>query len=268
LPLTEGGARRRAAAGVVPDNVTEAIVTLMLPGGSAVTTDELVLRTAVASDVPISIYAESPGTLTVSQFRIVTDKAPPRPPTPPAHGFCPPTKPGKEPGGEDCDYCVSCGVDRPMRKRTDVARDGARVAAIVDCAVCGGTHARHGRTASRPGRAITLPRFAIGPRVEHVATVAPSVSRLHFRRGRLLRRHASAPVAELSLAPAGIPLSRLSALGARERQALDKAGITSVEQLAIAEAQALADILPSGSRARAQMLIGLAGKWLERESES
>jgi hypothetical protein len=120
-----------------------------------------------------------------------------------------------------------------MRKRTDVARDGARVAAIVDCAVCGGTHARHGRTASRPGRAITLPRFAIGPRVEHVATV-----------------------------------SRLSALGARERQALDKAGITSVEQLAIAEAQALADILPSGSRARAQMLIGLAGKWLERESES
>jgi hypothetical protein len=223
-----------------------------------VTTDELVLRTAVVTDVPISIFAEAPGTLTVSEFQVVTDVAPPAPPAPPPEGFCPPTKPGKDPSGEDCNYCVSCGADRPMR-----AHAAAADHRVVECAVCRAPHVRHAGGV-HAGPVTALPRFAIAPH-EKVTTRSARASALHFRRMRPARRPRPHRVPLPGTGPVAHPLTQIVGMSAKERQALQARRLFTIDELALLDAAALAAILPSKSRPRAQMLIGLARRWLDRQ---
>jgi hypothetical protein len=54
-------------------------------------------------------------------------------------------------------------------------------------------------------------------------------------------------------------------MSAKERQALQARRLFTIDELALLDAAALAAILPSKSRPRAQMLIGLARRWLDRQ---
>jgi hypothetical protein len=255
LLLDGAGPIVRVADGQVPEHATRAEVSLTLPGGSAVTPDHFAIRTGVLAGVLFSVFAEAPGSLTVSQFQVVTDRTPPTPPPPPAEGLCPPTKPGDDCGNKDKDrhFCPSCRSDQPMRVGRASMLEG-HPARLVSCETCRTGFARYGGPVRATHRALTLPSFAIPPRAN------PSdVAMRRAAMGGILNGNGGHAQA---IADKPSPLLLVRGISAREIQTLHRAGIITLEQCAALDLDVLAGLLPSGSVTRARLLQGLVRKAL------
>lgn len=249
--------RFRVATINVPPDSSIAEFSIQLPAGSRLKMDSLRVTADARVAVPINVYAEAPGELSISDIRIVTDAKPPAPPPLPPEGLCPPTKPGADSGGEECSYCPCCGDEytpsSPQLALTPTRRHAVRAV----CTSCGSVVLR------------PLSRSAVPI---HIAA-APAVRAIPVRPLVMLRR----PVAELSLKPAvrspvvsrdfARPVTAVSlraVLGMRryERDKLEASGIRSVEKLAETKTERVAEILEEADSKRAETLISLAKKLL------
>ena len=225
LRLEGDGADVRVADGVVPPGATRAEVSLTLPGGSELTVEHFAMRIGVTTGVLFSVYAEAPGSLTVSQFQVVTDTEAPAPPSPPDGGLCPSTRPGDECRGDDGDshYCPSCGSDQATKDEHDVLLEG-RPARLVACENCAATLVRRAGRLHPTRRALPLPSLAIPRR-----PAAGEASRRPGPDGTLLR---------LSLIP-GISTAAVRRMG--------RAGVHTLEQLVALPPKRLATLLATKS---------------------
>jgi len=248
LRLEGDGADVRVADGVVPPGATRAEVSLTLPGGSEFTVEQFAMRIGVMTGVLFSVYAEAPGSLTVSQLQVVTDRETPAPPSPPDEGLCPATKPGDECRGDDGDshYCPSCASEQTMRTERDVLLE-ARPARLVTCESCAATLVRHAGRLHPTRRALALPSFAIPRR--------PATGR-----GALRRPGPKAAVSSLPL-----PLSRIRGISAAAIRRMSRAGVHTLEQLAALEPKRLARLLATKSLVRARALQARGRKELARQ---
>lgn len=247
VTLDGGTSTVRLAEGVVPAEATRAEVSLTLPGGSAVAVTHLALRTRLLTNVRISVFAEAPGSLTVSQFQVVTDTTAPVPPVPPAGGLCPPTRPGDEcsdtQGSER--YCPVCKSVEPTRAGRPSVLDG-RAVTLDSCETCGSTQV----TSSGRGRAVrrvpTLPSVAIAPRpLQGARGVAAAAAN-----GLLTPLVSHRPS----------PLLVIRGISKAEVAMLTQRGILSLDAFIAIAPEALAALLPSKSLRRARLLQGLARK--------
>lgn len=232
-----------AAAGVSPDAPARAEVSLMLPGGSAIRLDHFAVRTGLTAGVPISVFAETRGELTVSQFQVVTTERPAQPLPAPPGGLCPPSKPGAG-EGEECGYCPCCGSEE--------ATPSPAPTVVTICRQCGVTLPSPVQSRSGARKIAPLPRLVTGSRVSGRVTPPAVVEENAFLAS-------SGAVPSPSPAPGGLR-AHLSGVSIVESARLAAVGITTVSSLATADAATIARLLPSGSITRARLLIGLAKK--------
>jgi hypothetical protein len=254
LRFTQDGPSARVAESTVPAGATRAEISLTLPGGSDVSVEHFAMRVGVLTGVLFSVFAEAPGSLTVSQFQVVTDTKTPTPPPPPPGGLCPVTTPGDECESDeekDSHYCPSCSSHQPMAMRHHAVLEG-RPARTVVCENCRTLLVQNVGTLHHARRAPLLPTFAIAQRVAPVAAVT-------------FARHLPEPLAPVTpVIPARpSPLLAVRGISTAEVRTLNQHGVATLEELVALDVDALAALLPTGSVTRARFLRGLARKALE-----
>ena len=253
LTLTQDGPNARVAESTVPVGATRAEISLTLPGGSEVSVEHFAMRVGVMTGVLFSVFAEAPGSLTVSQFQVVTDTKTPTPPPPPPEGLCPVTTPGDDCESDeekDSHYCPSCSSHQSMAVDHHAVLEG-RPVRTVTCENCRTRLIQNVGTLHHARRAPLLPTFAIPRRV------TPSVL--------TPRRRAAAPLAPLTpvIAPRPSPLLAVRGISAAEVRALNQHGIATLQELVDLDIDAMALLLPARSVTRARFLHGLARRALE-----
>jgi hypothetical protein len=263
LELEPGGAGVRLAAGTVPDGIVTAEVSLTMPGGSAVRPDYFLLRTSTTTGVTFSVFAESPGELTVSQFQIVSDVKPATPPALPSTGLCPPTRPGNDPDApEECAYCPSCEADQDMQTTTRTAMISGvpAMVKVAECTTCGATLLQNpGAPLVGPQATavnLTLPTF----RVLRCPTPAQRLEAI--QRKKTFDEELAFPGADQ---PAFSSLRALRGISNDEIKNLEASDIIALPRLLAMTPEELAPFLPSSSLTRAKLLLGLARKAQEFE---
>jgi hypothetical protein len=253
IVLTQDGPGGRVAESTVPVGATRAEISLTLPGGSEVSVEHFAMRVGVMTGVLFSVFAEAPGSLTVSQFQVVTDTRAPTPPPPPAEGLCPVTKPG-----DDCEsdeakgshYCPSCSSDQAMVAHQPTVLDG-RPARTVTCENCRARLIQNVGTLRHGRRAPLLPTFAIARRVTPLLTAV-----------RVPRPIAALPPLTPLIDARPSPLLAVRGISMSEVRALNAHGVATLSELVALDVNALAALLPTGSVIRARFLHGLARKAL------
>ncbi|MEZ5401872.1 MAG: hypothetical protein R2729_19515 [Bryobacteraceae bacterium] len=243
VEVTLEGTGTVAAAGTSPATAARTEVSLLIPGGSGVQLDRFAVRTGLTAGVPVEVFAETRGELTVSRFQIVTTDAPPRPLPVPAGGLCPPTKPGAE-DGEECGYCPCCGSEE--------AAAPAPTATV--CIQCGVTLPGTAGVRVAARRIAPLPRLVTASRV---AASTRSTSRVAVAAFSSLNGGAASPTPAPAL---GEVRDHILSVSREESARMAAAGIRTVAALAATDDETVARLLPSQSLARARMLIGLAKK--------
>jgi hypothetical protein len=244
----------RVADGAVPSGATRAEVSITLTGGSELHITHFAIRTGLLTGVLFSVFAEAPGSLTVSRFQVVTDTATPAPPAPPEGGLCPTTPPGDECGDEHggARYCPSCRSTQPMRIGRAGVLDG-RPVRMVTCDRCNATLLRSGGHEHATRRAVTLPALAIARRPlpgslrpgTRAASVVASVT-----------NHTPVSTHRAS------PLAAIRGISKAELVSLSRGGPMKLTDFVALDPTALGGLLPSKSVSRARMLQGLARKKL------
>jgi ribosomal protein S27AE len=254
IALMQDGPSARRADGTVPVGAARAEISLTLPGGSEVSVEHFAMRVGVMTGVLFAVFAEAPGSLTVSQFQVVTDTKTPVPPPPPPEGLCPVTTPGEDCQSEeekDSHYCPSCSSHQPMAGHHHAVLEG-RPVRTVTCGNCGTRLVQNVGTLHHARRTPLLPTFAI-PR-----SVTPLVAPASGRRF-------AAPLAPLTpvIVARPSPLLGVRGISMEEVRALNRHSVTTLEKLVALDVDALAALLPTGSVTRARFLRGLAGKALK-----
>jgi hypothetical protein len=262
MALDRDGPRARVASGTVPAGATRAEVSLTLPGGSSVTLEHFALRIGLVAGVLFSVYAEAPGSLTVSEFHVVTDKAAPTPPPPPDTGLCPSTKPGNDVGCDEGDthYCPCCGSDQNVGARRESVLSG-RPVATVRCEKCGAGLVRNSGQLRPTRRALVLPSFAIAKAREADRSVVRAARRVRLSAERATPRPPENAAAGVDRPP---PLSIIRSLSAEEIRRFTRAGVLTLPQLAALDLDTLRDLLPTRSLNRARLLKGIVRTALGR----
>ena len=240
IVIAPGSPRQRSAVIDVPDDVTEAEFAIQLPAGSQVVVERLRVLSGARLGIPIRVFAEAPGELTVSNINVVTDTRPSHPPPAPETGLCAPTPPGKDPSGEDCDYCPGCAGEHGTRHAEIVLTPARRTAVQARCVNCGTATVRPARRAvasASPARMSAVKPLAILRKpVSAVAVrslVAPSAAVVGT----------GTPV----VASGAVALKAILGLRIGERTSLENAGIRSVQDLASASPERVAKALQGGS---------------------
>ncbi len=228
LAIEAGGPRVRVATVAVPAGVTAADFSIQLPPQSTIALEELSVSPDSQISIPIAVYAEAPGELSISAVNIVSDRKPAVPPGPPPGGVCPPTAPGAEPGGDDCDQCSCCGEDQSGTPKQVVMTPTRRTVVTAVCASCGSVTVR--------------------PITAVKATPVRAVQTVHVRPLEVIRPRTVVARSVLVTVPAATPASHVSLRALRnlrvaDREKLEAAGIRSVQSLAKADAPRVAAIL-------------------------
>lgn len=239
--LPENSART-SASGAVPPEASSAEVRLLLPSKGILFVQNISLQFSERQLVPLTFIAQAPGQLTVSDLRVGYEHVPTLPPPVPASGLCPSTPPGKVPGEKDCDssYCCCCGDKDTMKNAAPAVTPANRPAMIGTCATCGSTMVLHGRLPLGSGK--TLAAFPAIP------TIAAKLA-------------ASPKSASRSTPP---PLTAIEGIGERRATQLMRAGIDSIEKLALASPAAVADAVTGVSIKNALHYIDAARDLLGR----
>jgi hypothetical protein len=234
-----------------------------MPPGSRIAMQSLRLAPDTRVSVPINVYAEAPGELSLSDIRVVTDTTAPKPPPAPPAGVCPPTKPGADAGGEECDYCPCCGNEETKRKPRLSITPARRTVVLADCPHCGSV------VVKPVTRAVAGVPGAIARGVAGARRVAVRpLTMLRRRVSELALRPASVPRVAVPSEPpapeAGVSIRAVLGLRVEERTKLEAASIRSVEALAAAAPAVVAAALGQTGTKRAAALIARAGNLLLR----
>ncbi len=225
----------------LPPNAAKANVRLRLPPSTALELRALAVRPLAKVDVPVSFIAQAPGQLRVSQAVVAYERVAPSAPPVPAGGLCTPTPADQAPGeggADDQCYCSCCNANRTMQHPTTTATPAGRPVTVGTCATCGTTMVRGGGTVTL-GTAFATAAEVMQPAVV-IAAAPPQTA------------------ASLATAQPLPPLTAVPGIGASRASALAQAGITTMEQLAAANAQDVAHALRGVTPTNAGVIIGNA----------
>jgi len=132
IELSPSGFNTAAAQGISPMTATRAELHLVVPAATSQRIRRVSLRFLTSVDVPVRFSAQSPGELTVLDWRVAFERAEAAPPPPPKDGLCTPTPPNRTP-------------------RFSTAKKLIAAAPSVDTSAGAGT-CRGGRTGTRRNR--------------------------------------------------------------------------------------------------------------------
>lgn len=180
VEIQRAGVGAAIARGTSPTGAKQAEIRLIVPPGAAAELQRVSLRFPQHTLVPITFVADAPGELTVSDWQVSYEEAPPeRPPIPPG-GLSPPTPPGRSPGEtpEESGFCHCCEAEREIADSEALQSEAGRPVLAGHCVTCGSEMIRFGGElpADSPrflGRSVVAPRpYVIVPRRIVTATTA------------------------------------------------------------------------------------------------
>lgn len=252
IEIQPAGLGAAIARGTSPAGATQAEIHLIIPPRVALEIKGVSLRFPRRTLVPITFVADAPGELTVSDWQVSYEEAPPeRPPIPP-RGLCPPTPSGRDPGEapEERGFCHCCEAEREMADSEAMQTAAGRPVLVGHCVSCDSEMVRFGGepVPDSPrffGRGVITPRpfIIVPPRVvsETTARVAPP-------------RAAPSP-AELP------PITAIKGIGERLAAALARRRIKTIADLAKASPQSVEKV-KGISESQAAQFIAQAQKLL------
>jgi DNA-binding beta-propeller fold protein YncE len=229
---------RHPAEIAAPPNAAKANIHVRLPPATAIDLRALAVRPLAKVDVPVAFIAQAPGQLRVSQAFVAYERVAPSAPPVPAGGLCTPTPPDQTPGDGGTDdecYCSCCDAKRTMRDPTAATTPAGRPVTVGTCTTCGTTMARGGGTVML-GTAATTAAEIMQP---SVVIAAPT------------NRAANSAAIRQPLPP----VTAVAGIGPARASALEQVGITTIEQLATANAGHVAQALRGVSVPNAQIII-------------
>lgn len=228
LEITPIGLDSMLAGGASPTDASEAELHLVVPPGTSLEIKRVSLKFSAATSVPVTFIAQAPGELTVSNWRVALEQVEAAAPRIPEKGLCAPTPPGRQPGEtrNDCCFCPCCESEQTMTETTLMETRSGRPALVGHCATCGTELVRF----SGP-RVSGAPPFYLRPiaarRPIVITTRAATAARGRFNAG-------AAIVTSLTAIPG---------IGEARARRLAEAGIDSVEKLATAAPEDVAQAL-------------------------
>lgn len=139
LEILPAGFDLALARGVSPSGASEAELYLVVPPGTTLEIKRVSLKFSTSTSVPVSFIAQSPGELTVSNWRVALEQVETAVPQIPEQGLCTPTLPGRRPGEtpSDCCFCPCCESEQTLTEITPAKTRAGRPARIGRCASCG-----------------------------------------------------------------------------------------------------------------------------------
>ncbi|HEV2706726.1 MAG TPA: helix-hairpin-helix domain-containing protein [Pyrinomonadaceae bacterium] len=178
LNLSPEGFASASANGTTPADATRAEIHLIVPAGTTQRISNISLRLLPTVDVPITFVAQSPGELSVFDWRIAFEEAEAARPPIPKQGLCVATPPGRLPGRthDDYHYCPHCGAEQLVAESTPALTPAGHPASVEVCSVCGTKSASVGGTNAKTAQPLAahLPpaRSSSVGHSEHVHTAA------------------------------------------------------------------------------------------------
>ncbi len=127
------------ASGISPRDATQAEIHLIVPPGASQEIESISLSFPTRTLISVTFVAQAPGELTIADWQIGYEEAPvARPPIPP-RGLCAPTPPGRLPGETSADHCLCKCSDsqQPMVDAVDMRTANNAPAMVGRCANCG-----------------------------------------------------------------------------------------------------------------------------------
>jgi DNA-binding beta-propeller fold protein YncE/predicted flap endonuclease-1-like 5' DNA nuclease len=233
IELRPAGFGVSTASGKVPAGAVSAALRLLVPAGVTQFVKRISLRFPHETSVPLIFYAQAPGELTLRDWHVAYEGAPAVAPALPADGLCPATPPGQQPGSavaqSDTQFCQCCADEQPVVGSTALRTASGRPATTRRCATCGSDIVSFG------GRNVAT--------TQRVAASSPMVTRalLHVAP---LRTNAglSTGVSPVTTAAAAQPFEAIKGIGAVRTQDLKAVGIDSIEVLAAARPEDVAQV--------------------------
>lgn len=232
VELRPAGFGVSAVSGKVPAGAAGAALRLLVPPGVTQFVKRLSLRFPRENSVPLIFYAQAPGELTLRDWRVTYEGAPVVAPALPAGGLCPTTPPGRQPGGPAAQngthFCQSCANEQAVVGSTSMQTASGRPATASRCATCGSDVVHFGVRAAAVAPSVAPP---------------PLVTRALLNVASLRTNAAlSANVSPLAAAAAAQPFTSIKGIGAVRTQSLKAVGIDSVEVLAAANPEDVAQV--------------------------
>ncbi|MBV8581277.1 MAG: PD40 domain-containing protein, partial [Candidatus Eremiobacteraeota bacterium] len=234
IALAPGDFDQHPAELAVPAQAAHATVRLQLPPSAAVDVRTLTLSPVNRVNVPVAFVAQSPGELRVSNAVVAYERVPLPPPPVPANGLCTPTPANRTPGdgcaAEGGCWCTCCNAKRMMQRTTATTTPAGRPAMVGTCTTCGTTMLAVGGTvAGRP-----------------TVTAIPTLLVPSSPKGTVVG----------IMSPRQVPqLTDVPGIGATRASALTAAGITSVDALARAKPEMIANTLRGVTAANAEVIV-------------
>jgi len=224
-----------------PAGTAQVEVRLVLSAGSVLEVTNLTLDPLVMVRVPVTFLAQTSGELVVSDFHVAYELLEPTPPAAGAAGLCSATPPGQPPGQapQDTCYCPCCHTERKMTAVKVVTTRAGRLALAGMCPTCGARLTRVGGQDAAPGSS-TVVRPASG---------LPGPTALRIM--RLPTQPAAVEEKRVIEMPG---LAAVQGIGPALAQRLEQIGIGTLELLAAAQPEAIAQV-PGISREKAMAFI-------------
>lgn len=155
LVVSAAASENRIMEGTVPEGTSQVELRLLVPPESSLDIEQLSLTQPQNTVVPITLVAQAPGEVTVTDARLNYELDPlPRPPVP-AQGLCEATSPDGESKG-DCCYCPCCGCDKTMEDPQAALSMDDRPVLLGTCLGCGGRLVRSGGALAANARRVSL----------------------------------------------------------------------------------------------------------------
>jgi hypothetical protein len=254
IEIHPAGFAAAIARGISPSGARQAELHLIIPPGGALEIKGVSLRFPQRTLVPVTFIADAPGELTVSDWQVGYEEAPPeRPPIPP-RGLCPPTPPGRNPGEtpEECGFCHCCEAEREMADSEAMQTAAGRPVLVGHCVSCGSEMIRSGGALvpDSPrffGRGVVTPRpfIIVPPRIVSETTA------------RVAAPRAASPPDELP------PITAIKGIGERLAAELARRRIKTIADLAKVSPQRVAEV-KGVSESQAAQFIAEAQKLLAK----
>jgi hypothetical protein len=247
--LPPNAPRLRVASVAVPQGATKAEFSIQIPPGATINMEALSVAPDSRVSIPITVFAEAPGQLSVLNMAVVTDTRPPAPPTAPPGGLCPPTNPEDDECKDDGCYCPSCeGTDAVVRP-VAVLTPSRRPAVQVVCANCGTVTVRPVAVVRTPVARTPVGAVAVAS-VRPLPILRQSIRQVAIQRApaRLAAVRPAAPVAAVSL-------KAVLGLRVEERDKLEASEFNTLHKLAEATPERVATLIEGATVEHAESII-------------
>jgi predicted flap endonuclease-1-like 5' DNA nuclease len=231
------------ASGASPSDAASAEIHIFIPPQTSQEIENISLGFPTRTIIPVSFVAKSPGQLTVSSWQVGFESEPGIRPSIPPRGLCTPTPPGSRPGetSDDNCFCKSCKSHQSVAEVEMMETESGTFAMVGRCASCGDDMIRFGGR-SVAGAAMLPVRRIVTPQPILIITtsVEPAPAPIE---------PSPAPIAQAELQPTIqpvpaelTPITVIKGIGERIAEQLAGLGITSLETLAAASPEQIAQV--------------------------